>query len=130
VPVGPWNQPDYVNAAARLDTRLAPADLLAALQAVERCHGRVRDGSRWGPRTLDLDILLYGGMRLDQPGLHLPHAEMHRRAFVLVPLADIADEDLPVPGHGTLGELLAGVGRAGIERLPAAAGEAGQTALC
>jgi len=130
-PVGPQDQPDYVNAAARLETRLAPLDLLAALQAIERRHGRVRDGCRWGPRTLDLDILLYGSLRLAQPGLHLPHVEMHRRAFVLVPLADIASADLLVPGHGVLGELLGSVDLAGIEPLPpAAAGEAGRTALC
>jgi 2-amino-4-hydroxy-6-hydroxymethyldihydropteridine diphosphokinase len=113
-PVGPQDQPDYVNAAARLETGLAPDALLAALQGVERSHGRVRDGTRWGPRTLDLDILLYGAERIDRPGLRVPHPEMHRRAFVLVPLADVAPLDLSVPGMGTLGELLAACPAAGV----------------
>jgi 2-amino-4-hydroxy-6-hydroxymethyldihydropteridine diphosphokinase len=106
-PVGPVPQPDYVNAAAALATTLAPMELLAALQQVERGHGRVRDGTRWGPRTLDLDLLVYGQHRLQQPGLQLPHPEMHRRAFVLVPLAQIAPEGLEIPGLGRLTDLLA-----------------------
>jgi 2-amino-4-hydroxy-6-hydroxymethyldihydropteridine diphosphokinase len=106
-PVGPIPQPDYVNAAAALVTRLPPMALLAALQAVERAQGRARDGTRWGPRTLDLDLLVYGQRRLRQPGLELPHPEMHRRAFVLVPLAEIAPEWLEIPGQGRLADLLA-----------------------
>jgi 2-amino-4-hydroxy-6-hydroxymethyldihydropteridine diphosphokinase len=117
-PVGPLPQPDYVNAAAALATRLAPAALLAALQAVERAHGRVRDGSRWGPRTLDLDILLYDQLQCRLPGLSIPHPQMHLRAFVLVPLADIAPPMLAVPGQGRLGELLLAVSRGGIVPLP------------
>lgn len=105
-PVGPPDQPDYLNAAARLDTALAPAALLAALHAIEARAGRVRDGARWGPRTLDLDLLLYGDRVSADPGLILPHPELHRRAFVLVPLADIAPPDLAIPGHGTLAALL------------------------
>lgn len=131
-PVGPPDQPDYINAVARIDTLLSPRGLLVALQCIERRHGRVRDGSRWGPRTLDLDILLYGDAQIDAPGLHLPHAEMHRRAFVLVPLADIAPPGLWIPGRGALGALLSGLDRSGIDPLPsaAAAGETRQAELC
>jgi 2-amino-4-hydroxy-6-hydroxymethyldihydropteridine diphosphokinase len=106
-PVGPIPQPDYINAAAALATTLTPGELLAVLQQVERHHGRVRDGTRWGPRTLDLDLLVYGQRRLQQPDLQLPHPEMHRRAFVLVPLAQIAPEGLEIPGLGRLTDLLA-----------------------
>ncbi|MGE5153723.1 MAG: 2-amino-4-hydroxy-6-hydroxymethyldihydropteridine diphosphokinase [Bdellovibrio bacteriovorus] len=106
-PVGPVPQPDYINAAVALATRLAPTELLTALQEIERAHGRQRDGTRWGPRTLDLDLLLHGGHRLPGPGLELPHPEMHRRAFVLVPLAEIAPEWLEIPGRGRLADVLA-----------------------
>ncbi|MFG6158433.1 2-amino-4-hydroxy-6-hydroxymethyldihydropteridine diphosphokinase [Halomonas sp. 1390] len=88
-PVGPADQPDYVNAVAHLATRLSPLALLDQLQALEQRHGRVR-GRRWGPRTLDLDLLLYDDRRLALPRLTLPHPEMTRRAFVLVPLAELA----------------------------------------
>jgi 2-amino-4-hydroxy-6-hydroxymethyldihydropteridine diphosphokinase len=105
-PVGPADQPDFVNAVVGLETRLGPRALLEALQGIERGHGRIRDGARWGPRTLDLDILLYGDLSLDEPGLQIPHPEMGRRAFVLVPLADVAPGGLRVPGAGTLADLL------------------------
>ena len=105
-PLGPADQPDYVNAVVRIKTRLSPRGLLEALQAVERAHGRHRDGTRWGPRTLDLDILLYGDERLREPGLQIPHPEMGNRAFVLVPLADVAPRDLGVPGVGPLADLI------------------------
>ena len=105
-PLGPADQPDYVNAVVSLETRLSPRGLLEALQAIERAHGRQRDGTRWGPRTLDLDILLYGDERLREPGLQIPHPEMGNRAFVLVPLADVAAEGLSVPGMGPLTELI------------------------
>src|SRR5690606_808780 len=72
-PLGDADQPDYVNAVARLETRLAARELLDALLAVERAHGRVRDGERWGPRTLDLDLVLYGDEVIDEPGLRVPH---------------------------------------------------------
>lgn len=116
-PVGPADQPDYINAAARLNTRLAPQALLGALQGIERDHGRVRDGTRWGPRTLDLDILVFGSRRVSEPGLTLPHPEVHRRAFVLVPLAEVAPADLDIPGQGRLAALLAAVPKAGVEVL-------------
>jgi 2-amino-4-hydroxy-6-hydroxymethyldihydropteridine diphosphokinase len=117
-PVGPADQPDYINAAACLFTRLPPRVLLDALQAIERSHGRVRDGTtRWGPRTLDLDILLFGSRHSAWPGLTLPHPEIHQRAFVLVPLAEVASADLDVPGQGRLDTLLAAVPKDGVEPL-------------
>ena len=88
-PVGPQDQPDFVNAVARLETRLSPLALLDQLQAMEQRHRRVRQ-QRWGPRTLDLDLLLYGDRRIETPRLRVPHPEMAARAFVLVPLAELA----------------------------------------
>ena len=99
-PVGPPGQPDYVNAVARLETSLDAHALLDALQAVELSHGRVR-GERWGARTLDLDLLLYGDRQIDTPDLKVPHPQLHLRAFVLVPLHDLAP-DLELPGLGPL----------------------------
>jgi 2-amino-4-hydroxy-6-hydroxymethyldihydropteridine diphosphokinase len=98
----PWGnaeQPAFVNAAAAISTELAPRELLDALLAIERAHGRVRDGERWGPRVIDLDILVYGDARIDEPGLHVPHRHLAERAFVLLPLADL-DPDLEIPGQG------------------------------
>jgi 2-amino-4-hydroxy-6-hydroxymethyldihydropteridine diphosphokinase len=97
-------QPDYINAAARLKTSLPPRWLLQRLLYVEQKLGRTRD-LRWAPRTVDLDLLLYGEQRLQLPGLIVPHAEMHKRAFVLYPLRDIASE-LTLPGLGPLQRLL------------------------
>ncbi len=116
-PVGPADQPEYINAVASLKTHLSPRALLEALQAVERLHGRQRDGTRWGPRTLDLDILLYGDEHLSEPGLQIPHPEMGWRAFVLVPLADVAPVALLVPGVGTLADMLEQCPRQGVMRL-------------
>ncbi|MGH8041624.1 MAG: 2-amino-4-hydroxy-6-hydroxymethyldihydropteridine diphosphokinase [Rudaea sp.] len=113
-PWGRTNQPAFVNAVAQLETALAPRVLLDALLAVERAAGRERDITRWGPRVLDLDILVYANLRVDEPGLHLPHPHLHERAFVLVPLSEIAPE-LHVPGCGRVDALLA--------RLDAADGE-------
>jgi 2-amino-4-hydroxy-6-hydroxymethyldihydropteridine diphosphokinase len=98
-PLGPANQPWYVNAAARVRTRLGPEELLQLLQQVETAMGRVR-GERWGPRRLDLDLLLYNGEVIFAPHLVVPHPEMHRRVFVLVPLAEIA----PQAWHPVLGK--------------------------
>lgn len=117
---GMTDQPPFVNAAAGVDTVLAPATLLAALLDIERAAGRDRtapDARRWGPRALDLDLLLYGAEVIDRPGLRVPHPHLHERAFVLVPLAGIA-ADVVVPGHGRVADLLAGVDAAGIEALP------------
>lgn len=107
----PWGvtaQPSFINAVAELTTRLPPRALLAALLALEHAHGRRRDGSRWGPRTLDLDLLTWGDLQLDEPGLTLPHPHMAERAFVLMPLAEL-DADRVIPGRGTVCALLAGV---------------------
>ncbi|MEX0900283.1 MAG: 2-amino-4-hydroxy-6-hydroxymethyldihydropteridine diphosphokinase [Gammaproteobacteria bacterium] len=107
-PLGPADQPDFVNAVAELATALAPRALLAALIEIEQAHGRVREGQRWGPRTLDLDLLLYGDVVQDEAGLTLPHPGLTRRAFVLYPLAELAP-DLGIPGAGPLRALLARV---------------------
>lgn len=105
-PLGPADQPRYVNAVAALDTELSPLALLDALQAIEQTQGRVRKAERWGPRTLDLDILLFGRQRLDLPRLQVPHYHMHARAFVLYPLAEIAGEELLLPDGQRLHSLL------------------------
>ncbi|MEX6503927.1 2-amino-4-hydroxy-6-hydroxymethyldihydropteridine diphosphokinase [Pseudomonas zhanjiangensis] len=115
-PLGPADQPRYVNAVAALDTRLEPLALLDALQAIELSQGRVRKAERWGPRTLDLDILLFGERLLDEPRLRVPHYHMHMRPFVLYPLAELAP-DLHLPDGRTLRELLAACPFAGLERL-------------
>ena len=107
----PWGraeQPAFVNAVAEVATRLSPRDLLDALLAIERERGRHRDGTRWGPRVIDLDILLYGDVSLDEDGLRIPHPHISERAFVLLPLADL-DADLDVPGLGRVRELLSRV---------------------
>lgn len=106
-PVGYADQPDFVNAAAALQTRLDARALLDALLAAERAQGRVRELPN-GPRTLDLDLLLYGDAVIHEPGLTVPHPRMLARAFVLVPLAQIAPDAL-VPGRGRVRELLASV---------------------
>jgi len=93
-------QPDFLNAVVMIDTALAPLDLLRALMHIERLHGRNRNGEqRWGPRMLDLDILLYGEQALDLPDLRVPHPRLHQRAFALVPLLEIAPDSV-IPGIG------------------------------
>lgn len=114
-PVGYRDQPDFVNAVAAVETRLTPSALLEGLLAIERGHGRQRD-FRNAPRTLDLDIVLYGDLALDQPGLVIPHPRMHERAFVVVPLVEIAPE-AAIPGRGRARDLLAGVDAASVVRL-------------
>jgi 2-amino-4-hydroxy-6-hydroxymethyldihydropteridine diphosphokinase len=104
-PLGPADQPWYVNAAARLRTRLAAEELLRLLQQVEAAMGRVR-GPRWGPRTIDLDLLLYNGEVIFTPHLVVPHPEMHRRGFVLAPLAEIAPQAWHPVLQKSAGELL------------------------
>lgn len=103
-PMGPIDQPEYVNAVMAVETTLAPLDLLAALQAVEAQFGRVRDGQRWGPRTLDLDILLYGQHCFDTGSLKVPHPGLAVREFVVYPLLEIAP-GLEIPGLGRLADL-------------------------
>ncbi|TWI04746.1 2-amino-4-hydroxy-6-hydroxymethyldihydropteridine diphosphokinase [Luteimonas cucumeris] len=114
---GMERQPDFINAVAMLDTRLAPQSLLEHLLAIECRHGRVReDGQRWGPRTLDLDLLLYGDAVTDQPGLHVPHPQMHLRAFVLRPLVEIAPDAI-IPGVGPAAAALEALADDGIRPL-------------
>ncbi|MBC9249455.1 2-amino-4-hydroxy-6-hydroxymethyldihydropteridine diphosphokinase [Pseudomonas alcaligenes] len=117
-PLGPPDQPRYVNAVAALDTNLQPLELLDALQRIEQEQGRVRKAERWGPRTLDLDILLFGERLLAEERLTVPHYHMHARAFVLYPLAELA-ADLQLPDGRRLAELLAACPFSGLERLPA-----------
>lgn len=119
-PVGYANQPDFINAVAMIETALAPQELLAALLAIEREHGRVREFPN-APRTLDLDIVLYGDSVVHESGLTIPHARMLERAFVMVPLAEVAP-DAMVPGHGRVSELVARVDAASVaqlQRMPA-----------
>jgi 2-amino-4-hydroxy-6-hydroxymethyldihydropteridine diphosphokinase len=104
-PVGKLDQPSFLNGAARLETTLPPRGLLDTLLDVERELGRERR-ERWGPRTIDLDLLLYGAERIDEPGLTVPHPRLHERRFALEPLAELAP-GLEVPGSGRVSELLA-----------------------
>ena len=107
-PVGYEEQPRFLNGVARLRTDLEPRELLTVLLDLERDLGRTRHGPRFGPRTIDLDILLYGERVIDEPGLRVPHPRLAERAFVLEPLAEL-DPDLEVPGRGRLRSLLAGL---------------------
>jgi 2-amino-4-hydroxy-6-hydroxymethyldihydropteridine diphosphokinase len=117
-PMGPQDQADYLNAVARLTTGLAPEGLLDELQAIEQTQGRVRV-LHWGPRTLDLDILLYGDAVIETERLRIPHPGIAARNFVLYPLAEI-DSQLNIPGLGKIAVLLEQCPATGIERLPAA----------
>lgn len=110
-------QPRYTNAVAALDSRLAPLELLDALQAIENNQGRERL-ERWGPRTLDLDIILFGDRLIDEPRLKVPHYHLHARAFVLYPLAELAPIDLQLADGRTLRDLLDACPFVGLERLP------------
>jgi 2-amino-4-hydroxy-6-hydroxymethyldihydropteridine diphosphokinase len=112
-------QPRYTNAVAALDSSLSPIELLDALQAIENDQGRERL-ERWGPRTLDLDILLFGDRLIDEPRLKVPHYQIQERAFVLYPLAELAPADLHLPDGRTLADLLAACPFIGLERLPQA----------
>jgi 2-amino-4-hydroxy-6-hydroxymethyldihydropteridine diphosphokinase len=108
-PVGFEDQPKFLNAVARVETTLGPHELLDFLLRIERDLGRVRgQGPRYGPRTIDLDLLLYGEETLDEPGLQVPHPRLHERRFVLEPLAQL-DPGLVVPGRGSVSALLAGL---------------------
>jgi len=114
-PVGYADQPDFVNAVAQIETALAPRAVLDALLDIEQALGRSRSFAN-APRTLDLDLLLYGQLLISEPGLQVPHPRMHARAFVLAPLAEIAP-DIDIPGHGAVGPLLAACAGQAIERL-------------
>jgi len=116
-PMGPADQPDYVNAVAGLLTLQAPDALLRSLQALEQRLGRVREaGDRWGPRIIDLDLLVYGRLQHSVPGLNLPHPGIFERNFVLLPLCDIAPA-LEVPGQGIVAVMAAGADRTALQRL-------------
>ena len=115
-PLGPADQPDYVNAVAKISTQLQPLKLLDALQALEQAHRRVRL-QHWGPRTLDLDILLIDEQIIDHERLQVPHPFMHQRSFVLQPLAEISP-DLVLPKRGKLPFLLKQCEDLGLQRLP------------
>lgn len=104
-PVGAVDQPPFLNGAVRIETSLAPRDLLQILLGVERSLGRVRE-ERWGPRTVDLDLLVYGDEVIDEPGLRVPHPRLHERRFALEPLAEL-DPDLDIPGLGRVSAVLA-----------------------
>jgi 2-amino-4-hydroxy-6-hydroxymethyldihydropteridine diphosphokinase len=110
-------QPRYTNAVAALHSTLAPLDLLDALQAIENEQGRERL-ERWGPRTLDLDIVLFGDRLIDEPRLKVPHYHLQERAFVLYPLAELAPADLRLADSRLLSDLLAACPFVGLERLP------------
>ena len=105
-PVGYLDQPSFLNGAARLETELSPRELLRALLDVERELGRDRSGPPFRPRTVDLDLLHYDGVELDEPGLVVPHPRLHERRFVLEPLVELAP-GLDVPGRGPVERLLA-----------------------
>ena len=105
-PVGLLDQPRFLNAVARIETELGPRELLERLLAVERTLGRTRTGPRFGPRTIDLDLVLYGDCSLAEPGLTVPHPRLHERAFVLEPLSEL-DPSLVIPGLGDVKSLLA-----------------------
>ena len=107
-PVGLEQQPRFLNAAAALETSLRPHELLQRLLAIERSLGRTRGGPRFGPRTIDLDLLLYGDEVVNEPGLHVPHPRLAQRRFVLEPLLEL-DPDLELPGGARLSSVLAGL---------------------
>lgn len=112
---GREDQPDFINAVAQLQTGLAPLALLDALLGIERAFGRERlAGERWGPRTLDLDLLLYADQVLDLPRLQVPHPHLHVRAFALLPLSELAPEVI-IPGHGTVRHALQTIDACGLE---------------
>jgi 2-amino-4-hydroxy-6-hydroxymethyldihydropteridine diphosphokinase len=104
-PVGMVDQPRFLNGAARIDTSLPPRALLELLLRIEQSLGRVR-AERWGPRTIDLDLLVYGDLTVDEPGLRVPHPRLHERRFALEPLAEL-DPELVVPGLGSVSGALA-----------------------
>ena len=105
-PVGNTDQPDFLNGAVAVETSMSPRELLDVLLRVEQALGRTRDGERWGPRTIDLDLLVYGGEIVDEPGFRVPHPRLQERRFALEPLVDLEPE-LVIPGVGKASEALA-----------------------
>lgn len=118
LPLGPQDQPAFINAAAALLTTAEPRPLLESLQEVERRLGKAEPAVRWGPRVIDLDLLAVGALEISEPGLKLPHPGLHQRNFVLYPLSEIAAE-LWVPGLARVCRLRERISPAGIERLAA-----------
>ncbi|MDQ3510613.1 MAG: 2-amino-4-hydroxy-6-hydroxymethyldihydropteridine diphosphokinase [Pseudomonadota bacterium] len=116
---GRTEQPDFTNAVAMIQTGMPAQALLAAMLEIERGAGRERGADRWGPRTLDLDLLLYGDAMIDEPGLRVPHPHLHERAFALLPLVEIAPSVL-IPGVGPAHLALAGLAAVDIHALPCA----------
>jgi 2-amino-4-hydroxy-6-hydroxymethyldihydropteridine diphosphokinase len=116
-PLGPQDQPDYINAVASVETTLTAETLLDVLQQIEQQHRRVRT-THWGPRTLDLDILLYGNMSIRTPRLTVPHPEMARRCFVLEPLLEINPE-VDIPGLGPAIDLYRGLQTGPLQKVDA-----------
>ncbi len=105
-PVGVVDQPRFLNGAVAVETTLSPRELLDVLLRIERTLGRVRDGTRWGPRTVDLDLLVYADEVVDEPGLRVPHSRLQERRFVLEPLVEL-NPVLQIPGAGRVSDLLA-----------------------
>lgn len=115
-PMGPQDQPDYINAVVELSSDLSAENLLDCLQKIENKHGRIRS-QRWGARTLDLDILLYGHKVINTERLIVPHSGISERNFVLYPLQELLDEDFEIPNAGKIRQLLANCSMVGITRL-------------
>lgn len=115
-PVGDVDQPDFVNAVCRITTNLSAEGLLLRMQQLEADAGRKRDGRRWGPRVLDLDLLLFDSLVITEERLTLPHPRMHERAFVLYPLGEIAP-DIEIPGHGPISRLTENCGEQVCKRI-------------
>lgn len=120
-PLGPQDQPEFINGAAGLLTTLSARELLVELKRLERELGREQPSVRWGPRLIDLDLLVHADTRISEPDLTVPHAGLPERNFVLYPLRDLAPE-LMVPGHGRVSQLAARVGAAGLALLTDAPG--------
>ncbi len=115
-PLGGIEQPDYINAVAHIVTALPARDLLSGLLELEKSQGRERDGSRWGPRVIDLDLLVFGNETISEPGLQVPHPGIAERNFVLLPLREIAP-DLVIPGLGALSAITVNSEEPRIERI-------------
>ena len=116
-PWGDQHQDDFINAVVQIETSLDPLPLLRVLQLIENEMGRQRSGRRWGPRLIDIDLLLFGDLQLQSVDLEVPHPRMHERAFVLVPLAEL-DVNLKIPGRDDMVKLLSNIDCKGIVRLP------------
>ena len=115
-PMGPSDQPDFINAVAKITTKLSAQALLLALQKIEQAHQRKRKSERWGPRTLDLDIILFGEQQIDTKSLKIPHYGLAEREFVLIPLQEL-QADLIIPGKGALTDLIKQLPSYNLERI-------------